>query len=191
MHFQKQNCWFSISGQPSCRLFHTNTQTALCITHVLRMLLKPSRFHGSNVWGVYIAGGVAKQLTWCTWRRPVTMEKMRNSVENLRNKLHPENVGRTSRKKHSVAYLTYLKWDKDIGFWQFFLEMLVMTDISWRSSWIGKTPLWSRRSQVGEVFSNGSHGLRVEGWVGVCLSGWKGSKINGTSTILDSIYQGR
>ena len=57
----------------SCRLFR-QTVRLHGMTDVLRMLLNPAGFTAQTR-GVYIAGGVAKQLTWCTWRRPVSLKK--------------------------------------------------------------------------------------------------------------------
>lgn len=70
MHFRKQNWLVQHFRTASCTLRLHSAWHTFC-----ECFLKPSRFHGSNVWGVKIAGGVAKQLTWCTWRRPVIMEK--------------------------------------------------------------------------------------------------------------------
>lgn len=112
--------------------------------------------------GVYIAGGVAKQLTWCTWRRPVIMKKVAELCRESEKRSAPEML-LGHPEKHSVAYLTYLKWDKDIGFWQFFHVFprnacddwhfmtifvdrvdptLVAAKSSWRSllKWIAWTP---------------------------------------------------
>ena len=57
----------------SCRLFR-QTVRLHGMTDVLRMLLNPAGFTAQTR-GVYIAGGVAKQLTWCTWRRPGSLKK--------------------------------------------------------------------------------------------------------------------